>query len=192
MLTPTTYPATISQSDIDMTLRASISTTIGIILNVAGLDAQAKGFGIDAINRDNHTWVLSRFALEIEHLPTLHEELGITTWIGDYNRLISTRNFVITSSSGVEIGGAVSQWCMLDLASRRPIELSLLHENYEQHILRDFKSTIPAVKRVPAIAEATSSTTHRVAYSDIDFNGHLNSLRYVDLMLTLLACVAEP
>ncbi len=186
MQTPATYPVTINQSDIDMTLRASISTVIGIILRIAGVDAEAKGFGIDAINQENHTWVLSRFALEINHLPTLHEEFGITTWIGEYNRLISTRNFVLTSTSGVDIGGAISQWCMLDLASRRAIDLSTLHRNYLHHVLREYKSTISAVKKVPTITEPTSTSTHRVTYSDIDFNGHLNSLRYIDLMLDTL------
>ncbi len=185
MSTPTTYPITIEQHEVDFTLRASISTMIEHVLNVAGYDADAKGFGIDKLNKTNSTWVLSRFAIELDYLPKAFEKINITTWIGDYNRLVSTRNFIITTSDGDTIGGAVSQWCMLDVNARKAVDLSTLHQDYMQYVLRDHPSPIKLPRKIVAF-DPTAIHQHRAVYSDIDFNRHVNSLRYLDMMLDML------
>ena len=41
----------------------------GSILNTAGVDAYGKGFGVDVLNAGNHSWVLSRMAIEIDRRP---------------------------------------------------------------------------------------------------------------------------
>ncbi|MFR9603314.1 MAG: acyl-ACP thioesterase domain-containing protein [Rikenellaceae bacterium] len=185
MAAPTIYPITIQEHDTDYTHRASISTIIGGVLNVAGFDANAKGLGVTELNKDDLTWVLSRFSIELDYLPEVFEKLEISTWIGDYNRLVSTRNFSITDSAGAVVGGAVSQWCMLDIKSRRAIDLTPLHETYSEFVLRDLPSPIDRPRKIPSF-EPQSTHDHKAAYSDIDFNKHVNSLRYLDLMLDML------
>ncbi len=185
MSTPTIYPITIHEHDTDYTHRASISTIIGGVLNVAGFDANAKGLGVSELNKDALTWVLSRFSIELSYLPKVFDELQISTWIGDYNRLLSTRNFTITDSSGSVMGGAVSQWCMLDTTLRRAVDLTPLHKNYSEFVLRDLPSPIDRPRKAPS-CEAQFTHCHKASYSDIDFNKHVNSLRYLDLMLDML------
>ncbi len=51
------------------TLRATIPSLGSAILNTAGIDAHGKGFGVDALNADNHSWVLSRMAVEFDCQP---------------------------------------------------------------------------------------------------------------------------
>ncbi len=186
MITPTTYPTRIEQQDTDFTFRASISTMICSVLNVAGLDANAKGFGVSDLNVDNHTWVLSRLAIELDYLPAKFETFDIETWISSYNRLISTRNFILTNQSGTKFGEATSQWCMLDLKERKAVDLSSLHENYGKYVLGDLNSTIARPKKLAPLTHPTKEHTHQAAYSDIDFNRHVNALRYLDLMLDMV------
>ena len=47
---------------------------VGSILNTAGIDAHGKGFGVDALNADNHSWVLSRMAVEFDCQPTQYTD----------------------------------------------------------------------------------------------------------------------
>ncbi len=185
MPTPTIYPITIDRYGTDMTQRASISTVISYILRIAGWDADAKGFGIGELNEENYTWVLSRFAVELSRLPQAGENIEITTWISNYSRLVTTRCFSISTPSGEELGGAVSQWCMLDLQARKAIDLTHLHKDYSDYVLSEYAEPIPRPRRITT-ATPSSSYTHRAAYSDIDFNGHVNSLRYIDLMLNAM------
>ncbi len=137
------------------------------------------------LNRENHTWVLSRFSFEIDYLPKAHDKVSIRTWINDYSRLISTRCFTVADANGEIIGGACSQWCMLDLQARKAIDLSKLHNDYTQYVLREYETPIAKPRKILPLTP-TSSHTHRASYSDIDFNGHVNSLRYIELMLNML------
>lgn len=182
MIQPTTYPITIEQQDVDFTFRISIATLISKVLNVAGLDAESKGFGVRELNKENHTWVLSRFAIEIDYLPKMFETIEVSTWISDYSRLITTRNFKISTPNGDIIGGAVSQWCMLDLDARKAIDLAKLHNNYQSYVLSEYPSPIPRPRKI-LVVNPTSTHAHKAQYSDIDFNRHVNAIRYIDLML---------
>ena len=104
------YNYRVEPQDVDFTLRATIPSLGGSILNTAGIDAHGKGFGVDALNADNHSWVLSRMAVEFDCQPTQYTDYTVATWISDYGRVLSTRNFTLTDAAGREFGRAVTQW----------------------------------------------------------------------------------
>ena len=118
------YNYRVEPQDVDFTLRATIPSLGSAILNTAGVDAHGKGFGVDALNADNHSWVLSRMAVEFDSQPTQYTDYTIATWINEYGRVLSTRNFTLTDAAGTEFGRAVTQWAMIDLQSRSAIDLS--------------------------------------------------------------------
>ena len=64
-----TYNYRIEPQDVDFTLRASAASIVNYMLNVAGIDAHNKGFGVDALLGQSVTWVLSRLAVEITKQP---------------------------------------------------------------------------------------------------------------------------
>lgn len=55
---------------------------------------------MDALNADNHSWVLSRMAVEFDSQPTQYTDYTIATWINEYGRVLSTRNFTLTDAAG--------------------------------------------------------------------------------------------
>ena len=116
---------------VDFTERASISSMCDIILEAAGEDAYKRGFGIDVLAERNLGWVLSRMCVELDYMPAEYSEFTIRTWISDYNRLASTRNFTLTDDEGRMFGRAVSQWCMLDFSTRMPADVNLLARMHE-------------------------------------------------------------
>lgn len=118
MATKTAYPFRVEPQEVDFSLRITLVALGGNILNIAGIDAHTKGFGVDALNKDNFSWVLSRIAFEFDYRPEEYVKYEIATWISDYGRMLSTRNFELTDQTGVCFGRVVSQWCMLDLSKR--------------------------------------------------------------------------
>ena len=179
----TTYNYRIEPQDVDFTLRASVSSIINYMLNVAGIDAHNKGFGVDALLGQSVTWVLSRFAVDIALQPAQYEEVGIDTWVNDFNRLSSTRNFVMHNAQGVVASG-VSQWCMFDIEKRQSVDMSMLKDVYLKAMV-DQPSPIAMPARLRAI-EPSQTMSRPVVYSDIDFNRHVNTLRYIDLIFDML------
>ena len=169
----------VQPKSVDCTRRASVAAIIGYMLDVAGEDADRKGFGISALDSDSTTWVLSRLAVEISAQPKQYEEIAIDTWVNEFNRLSSTRNFRIHRGEECVAKG-VSQWCMLNMETRQVVDMSLLKETYMQAMV-DEPSPISAPARLRPIV-AVDSASRPVVYSDIDFNRHVNTLRYIDLI----------
>jgi acyl-ACP thioesterase len=149
------------------------------MLNVAGVDASNKGFGVEALQNQSFTWVLSRLAVEIMRQPAQHASIDIATWVNEFNRLSSTRNFRVSEGDELVAAG-VSQWCMLNMESRQVVDMSLLRDTYERAMVAE-PSPIASPQRLRPI-EPTVTMSRPVAYSDIDFNRHVNTLRYIELM----------
>jgi len=166
------------------TERASISSMCDIILEAAGEDAYKRGFGIDVLAERNLGWVLSRMCVELDYMPAEYSEFTIRTWISDYNRLASTRNFTLTDDEGRMFGRAVSQWCMLDFSTRMPADVNLLARMHEG-VMVDAPSPCERPRRIAAVGSEPTAK-HRVVYSDIDFNRHMNTMRYIDMVCDLL------
>ena len=179
------YDYRVEPQDVDFTLRATISSLGAAILNTAGIDAHGKGFGVDALNADNHSWVLSRMAVEFDSRPVQYTDYEVATWISDYGRVLSTRNFTLTdTASGREFGRAVTQWAMIDLQSRSAIDLSWVGDAHADAVV-DAASPTDKPRKIREV-NPTETADHRVVYSDIDFNRHVNTMRYIEMMLDML------
>lgn len=179
----TAYNYRIEPQDVDFTIRASAASIINYMLNVAGIDAHNKGFGVDVLQGQSCTWVLSRLAVEIYRQPAQYEDVAIQTWVNEFNRLSSTRNFKMLCGDECVAAG-VSQWCMLNMETRQVVDMSLLKGVYDKAMV-DAASPISTPARLRAV-EAQATVSRPVVYSDIDFNKHVNTLRYVDMIFDAL------
>ena len=162
MATISSYPFTILPESVDFTLRASISSIISYMLNVAGIDADRKGFGVSNLQNHSFTWVLSRLGIEIFTQPEQYTPIGIDTWVNEFNRLSSTRNFRLHSEDKLLAAG-VSQWCMLNMETRQVVDMSLLKDTYERAMVpvgvrtRRIRPSCPGRVAVSVIARWGSS-----------------------------------
>lgn len=172
------YNYRVEPQDVDFTLRATIPSLGSAILNTAGIDAHGKGFGVDALNADNHSWVLSRMAVEFDCQPGQYTDYTIATWINEYGRVLSTRNFTLTDAAGNEFGRAVTQWAMIDLKSRSALDLSWVGDAHADAIV-DAPSPTDKPRKIRDVDPAQTAV-HKVVYSDIDFNRHVNTMRYIE------------
>ena len=178
------YSFRVEPQEVDFTLRATVASLGSAILNTAGIDAYGKGFGVDVLNAENHSWVLSRLAMEFDTRPEQYTDYTIATWISDYGRVLSTRNFTLTDAAGRQFGRAVSQWAMIDLQSRTAVDLSWVGDAHADAIVAE-PSPAERPRKIREV-RPTRTTEHRVVYSDIDFNRHVNTMRYIEMMLDML------
>lgn len=179
------YNYRVDPQNVDFTLRAMIPSLGESILHTAGTDAHGKGFGVDALNADNHSWVLSRMAIEFDYLPVQYTDYSIATWINEYGRVLSTRNFTLTdAATGREFGRAVTQWAMIDLASRSALDLSWVGDAHADALV-DAPSPTDKPRKIREV-KSTHHIQHPVVYSDIDFNRHVNTMRYIGMMFDML------
>ena len=151
------------------------------LLHAATEHAACRGFGFDDMMRRRTAWVLSRLTIELTHPDLLSDALRICTWVQRLERIFTFRCFEITTSEGVALGYARSAWAAIDCDTRRPTPLSNLGlEEYlvERECPVEFGSSVPAEKD-------TEGIPYKVKYSDLDINGHFNSIKYMESILDL-------
>ena len=192
MKTGNSYKFNVEPQDVDFTLRSTITALCNNVLNIAGVDARRNGFGVDELMKNNWSWVLSRMAVELDRMPEQFTGYSIRTWVNYDGRLLSSRNFVLTDDSGEVFGRVVTQWAMINFETRRPVDLTQLAANYTD-VLSDEQSPCERPHKLTAVAPE-QTFEHRIVYSDIDFNRHVNTMRYLDMMVDMLPIetFAEP
>ena len=108
---------------VDFTGRLTLGVLGNHLLNCAGFHAEERGFGMATLNEEDYTWVLSRLAVEMEEMPRQYEPFSIETWVENVYRLFTDRNYAILNKDGHPLGYARSVWAMINMNTRRPIDL---------------------------------------------------------------------
>lgn len=181
-----TYGLVAEPFHVDFTGKLTMGVLGNHLLNCAGFHAADRGFGIGTLNENHYTWVLSRLAVEVFEMPNAYEKFSIQTWVENVYRLFTDRNFTILNADGQPVGYARSVWAMIDLKSRRPADLLTLHGgSITDYVCVGKECPIEKPGRIK-VDNAVSLAEHRVTYSDIDINGHVNSIRYIEHILDLL------
>lgn len=179
-----TYSFVAEPFHVDFNGRLTMGVLGNHLLNCAGFHASDRGFGIASLNEDNYTWVLSRLAIELDEMPYQYEDFKIQTWVENVYRLFTDRNFAIIDKDGKKIGYARSVWAMISLNTRKPADLLALHGGSIVDYVCDEPCPIEKPSRIKVTTQ-TPDTTLTAKYSDIDINGHVNSIRYIEHILDL-------
>jgi len=118
------YDYKVQPMDVDFNQAIRMTQMGGYLLHTAGENAKENGFGINVLYSEDLAWVLSRLAIEMYRYPSAEEPFQIETWIEDFTRISTTRNFKIVDAKGEIIGAASSLWCMLDMKTRKAVDLT--------------------------------------------------------------------
>lgn len=146
--------------------------------------ADMLGIGYRDLMRDRNVWVLSRMSVEVSRMPGILDTYSIATWIESYSRHISYRNFALLDGEGNPIGYARSLWTCINIDTRRPSSLHQLDAELERDC------PIAPIPRLGAVGgDECLHGKVSFTYSDIDFNRHVNSARYVERIADLFDLV---
>lgn len=168
----------------DFSGKLTMSVLGNHLLNCAGFHAADRGFGIATLNENHYTWVLSRLAVELENMPCQYEGFSIQTWVENVYRLFTDRNFAILDKKGKTVGYARSVWAMISMETRKPADLLTLHGGSITDYVCDKECPISKPGRIK-VTEKAPVSEYQTRYSDIDINGHVNSIKYIEHILDL-------
>jgi acyl-ACP thioesterase len=170
------YTFTIQPQFVDFQFRATLASLGDILLTTAGYNADDNGFGLRKLHEMKTSWVLTRMAIEMIRFPEQYETIHVETWIEEVGRASTTRNFCIRDNTNEIIGNASTVWMMIDLNTRKAKDLLTLDG------IHSFANGDAGQIEKPIKLDAVDGEEYdgfRVKYSDIDINGHVNSIRYI-------------
>ena len=180
-----TYNFTVEPFTEDVSGKLSWSVLGNHLLRVANLSASSHHFGFSDMQTAQYAWVLSRLVIEMNERPRTGEHYNITTWVSKIYRQFTDRLFEIKSPEGKVFGYAYSIWALIDIDSRMPIDLQHFpngdfHEAVESQTIPIEGPSRMRVKTDNAVREA------QTMFGDLDINGHVNSIRYLQLTIDTL------
>lgn len=172
----------------DFTKKLFIGHLGNHLLNAADFHATERGFGMDSLNPENKTWVLSRLAIEMTERPMEYTRFNVETWIEGVMKYFTHRNFRIVSStdSSHVYGYGRSIWAMIDTVTRQPQDiLSIKDGSIVDYVEPEKPCPIAQLSRVKMSNNACLVSSVNTSYSDVDVNGHINSIKYIEHVLDL-------
>jgi len=156
------------------------------MLNAADFHSTDRGFGMKYLLTIQRSWVLSRLAIEMEEMPPMYTKFSVETWVESAMRYFTSRNFAVVGDDGKTYGYGRSIWAMIDTESRQPTDIYAIDNGaIEQWIDKDKPCPIDKGGRVKMDDEAELVRTIETYYNDVDINGHINSVKYIEHVLDL-------
>ena len=156
------------------------SAFLDLAQHMAVYGADRLAFGDDQLGPYGCTWVLARQHVRFER-PVMHKEpCRILTWHKGLQGLFFIRDYQILGADGKPAVNSTSSWVVMNLAERRVVRADFLKDI----VSLDPQSPDYAIEEqagkvvVPRDAELTLIGTHRVLYSDVDYNQHANNVKY--------------
>lgn len=183
----------LSAGEVNAEARMALPLLTAKIIDIATEHANSLGIGNPDMRHLGYGWVLSRIVIEINSYPRVNEEYTLSTWIESWNRHFSVRNFMIADADGKPCGYASSVWMVLNSKTRENAGTS--HLNLDQSLI--LGETVPIArmsKHRPivepgeeihngALVANAPSKIYTFGYSDLDFYRHVNTVRYVSMLL---------
>ena len=192
------YEYTIRYQDVDDTKHLRWVALEQYLLDVAGVVADELGFGIAVLHPRGLTWILTHMSVQMSYMPMPQEHMVIETWIEQNAHMLSTRNFRIylldRSARGEKtvslndqsrdgwrlIGEVKSVWAVLDMEKR---EIANVFDDPIFDGCVDGE-VLPMSRAARAVSLSDAPRVpYTIRYSDLDYNRHCNSCKYLQTML---------
>ena len=156
------------------------------MLNAADFHSTDRGFGMRYLLTIQRSWVLSRLAIEMEEMPQMYTKFNVETWVESAMRYFTNRNFAVRGEDGTIYGYGRSIWAMIDTETRQPTDiLSINDGSINSWIEKEKTCPIDKGGRVRMSDDAEFVRTIETNYNDVDINGHINSVKYIEHVLDL-------
>jgi acyl-ACP thioesterase len=177
-----TFP--VRYQDTDPRLRITPTALVGIMQEAAILHSEAVGRGIDYLSSRNLSWMIVQTRAQIKKPPAWRTPVRVTTWPSEMGRLLSRREFILSDEEGKPFLTATTLWALMNTQKRRvtrgPAEVGNAYSVFEERALDG------PFRRPPHCENPQMEKSFIIRRWEIDFNGHVNNLRYLDWMLETL------
>ena len=165
---------------------ATMASICNWLQEAASLNAEELAFSKSNFESagKNISWVLTRFKVKMLRFPKWGETVSILTFPRGGRKIVAYRDFVLYGADGGEIGHATSEWMLIDLASRKVVSIPEGVFAAANTVRKPVFGDEPFAKlRWDCNIASPDALTFRARRGDIDLNGHVNNVHYVEWLM---------
>jgi len=160
------------------------SALLALMQETANLQFERAGRSLDVLRDEKGlAFILGRLALDMTAPLFAYDKVSVATFTCPSRGYGFMRGFEVRRGDEVVARGA-SQWALIDVTTRRMTTVDGAPFAFEDEPL--VATDAPLRFAAPADAVFAPVGERRVAYSEIDYNGHMNNARYPDMVCDFL------
>jgi acyl-CoA thioester hydrolase len=180
----------IRQYELDARGELPNSTLLRLFQETATRASQDAGYGVEWYAEHQTVWVVHRMTLEHLRPMRYRDELALTTWVSDIERVRSHREYIARNAATNEIvARGRARWAYLHSETLSPTRIPA---NFGEHFAPNGVRAVPRVEprayALPApIARREHRARRRVQRYEADEMQHVNNAVYLDWLEQALA-----
>lgn len=171
--------------DIGKDNRIKNRAILEILENIGSYHSDKVGYGALDIENTKLTWILLDWKLKVLNRPKYGHLLTINTWGRNMQKFFTNRDYEIYDENNNLCVIATSKWALINVETGK---LTRMTEDVISKYSPEEKEVFPNKKIEKMIVPEDFSNTkeYEVIRKDIDLNGHMHNLYYLDLAYEVL------
>lgn len=130
-----------------------------------------------------YTWMIYKWRVDFSDLPVENEKIKIVTWASEFKRLNAYREFEVYNEKNELIIKASTIFLIVDMNKKRPIRIP-------EEVANAFgiynKKNFESIERIEVNGDLFSEKEILITDENIDINGHVNNLVYLNWIIESL------
>lgn len=172
--------------DITIDNKATNKAILQYMEDTACRHSDQVGYGFLGIPNTQRVWLLLDWRLNVIERPMYGEEINIKTWSKGMEKCYAYRDFEMYNKQGKLIAIASSKWVLMDAQNLKIIKVEdIIREAYQEELERKTfeKEELSKIKEPE---EHEQEMEYKTRKTDIDVNGHVHNLNYLDIAYEIL------
>lgn len=170
--------------DVEIGKTISDRGLLEIFENVATHHSDSVHDGVNEIESKGKAWVLMDWKVKVLSRPNYGGVLKVNTWSRENNiqdkKIATYRDFEMYDEEGMLCVIATSRWVVINIETGRISNIDReLQERYEPETKSVFDTW--DIEKIVTSKESLSIVEYTVQRDDVDFNGHMHNIYYMNL-----------
>ncbi len=178
---------TVEARDTDRSGFATNAFILKCLEDVSTAHSESLGYGFEDMRNIGLTWMLVDWRVEVLRRPKIGERLTLTTWSrGTVARAFALRDYEIASDGEILVKGS-SRWLLYDVNALKIARIS--DEMIERYGHDKDVWAFPdgGFEKLNALSSYDDCVPYEIKPSDIDGNGHVHNLVYLDIAISAIS-----
>ncbi|MCL2802132.1 MAG: thioesterase [Treponema sp.] len=165
---------------IDKSDRLTLDGIFQLFQEAAISHAENLLVGREEMARTGQVWILSRMSALVNRRPKYRDTITVRSWPRGWDKLFAIRDYEIKDNNGLAVVSARSAWLIVDMEKRRPLRPQSVLDNLPHNEgLEAMTSEADGAAALPEHFNLQKAAERKALYTDLDFNGHVNNVRYI-------------
>lgn len=171
----------IHYQDVDYALKCKMSSIMNFLCDIGNAQSEEVGDTIEHLIENKQAWVFYKYDIKINKYPKYRDIITIETQSVGFKKFYAYRGYTIKSQEGEILGEALALFFFISMERRRPARIP--EEKYELYGEDKNKPHDVDMEDVMKVENIANEKQFQIRYSDIDSNGHVNNVKYLELAL---------